>query len=114
MVVQNNLLNLNTNRQSVGIDKAQTAPKGKSEAAAAAEKPEEESVSIDFSDASKKMNEAQPNKLDRTLPKEDERITEDEAAQTVDTARSNILRDPAQSIQAQANQNQAGVTSLIQ
>ncbi len=114
MVIQNNLLNLNTNRQAVTMEKPENAPKEKPVAEPKEERNEEEAVSVTLTDASRRLNQARPDSLERKLPDDGSRVGEDEAARIMDDTRANMMQAPGQTVMAQANQDPAKVTSLLQ
>lgn len=100
MLVQNNMINVNSGYKPVTFEKTENAPREKE--APTIEKKEEESASISLTDASKRMNETHNAEKD-----------EETSADAVGTAQANILRNPAQAIKAQANQDPATVASLL-
>ena len=106
MVIQNNQLNLNTNLQSISAGKPETKYKPAS-ATQTAEQPKEESIAVSLTDASKR-------RLDRAAQNGDHRISPEEGAREVESAQASILKNPAQAVSAQSNQDAAAVASLLE
>ena len=114
MVVQNNLLNLNTNRQAVTMEKPEQAPKEKPVKKSEEKLSEDAAVNVTLTDASKRIGSTRPESIDRTLRDEDSRMGAEEADKLMNDTEASMMRAPGQSVLAQANQDPARVTSLLQ